>query len=105
MRIRQSKDRAGRCPRPKLADGRIDPTLPAADVYTFVAGCARAYSVFAEGGGDRFYVRRAISYDPDGTLPCEYVLSGDNLILRCDPGIVELELAPEGAIFTAEQRG
>ena len=98
VRIRQPKEGARR-PRPKLADGQIDPEASALDVYTFVAACGRSYSVFVESGGDRFYVRRAVSYDLEATLPSEYVLSGDQLLLRCNPGIVELELAPDGAIF------
>ncbi len=34
-------------------------------------------------------------------LPSEYVVSGDALLLRCADGVVELELKPEGAIFSA----
>jgi methionyl-tRNA formyltransferase len=102
IRMPQAKERAGRCPRPTFRDGLIDAGRTAREVYTFVAGCARTHSVFAECGGDRFFVARAVSYDEQGTLPCEYVLTGDRLLLRCTPGVVELELKVQGAIFSAE---
>ena len=35
-------------------------------------------------------------------MPSEYVVSGNTLLLRCVDGVVELELKPEGAIFSAE---
>jgi hypothetical protein len=47
-------------------------------------------------------VARAVSFDPDATLPSEYFLSGERMLLRCQPGVVELELKPGGTIFTAE---
>lgn len=102
--VRTSQDRSaiGRCPRPVFSDGRIDPERSARDVFTFVAGCASAYSLFAECGGDRFFVARAVSYDEEASLSFEYVLTGDRLILRCNPGVVELLLKEEGALFTAE---
>ena len=101
IRIPQANERAARCPRPAFRDGKIDPSLPAEAVFTFVGGCAASYSVFAECGGDRFFIKRPLSYDPDASLGFEYVLTGDRLILRCSPGVVELELKEEGAIFTA----
>ncbi len=88
--------------RPHFRDGRIDPTLSARAVYTFVAALANRYSLFAECGGDRFFVQRAISYDEGARCDFEFVLTGDRLILRCEPGVVELELKEDGALFTAE---
>ena len=101
VRAPQANERAGRCPRPAFRDGKIDPSRPADAVYTFVGGCAQSYSVFAECGGDRFFIKQPISWDNDATLAFEYVLTGDSLILRCNPGVVVLELKEEGAIFTA----
>jgi methionyl-tRNA formyltransferase len=101
VRMPQAEERAGRCPRPQFRDGRIDPGKTAEEVFTFVGGCAASYSVFAECGGDRFFIKRALSYDMGASLAFEYVLTGDRLLLRCAPGIVELELKEEGAIFTA----
>ncbi len=102
VRIPQSHAGVGRCPRPAFQDGKIDAGRPAEAVFTFVGGCASGYSVFAECGGDRFFIKRPVSYDPNATLAFEYVLTGDRLILRCNPGVVELELKEEGALFTAE---
>ena len=102
VRMKQPRVGAGRCPRPTFRDGRIDPDLPAEGVYAFVSGCARAYPLFAECGGDRFFIRGAASYDPEETLPCEYALTGDRLLMRCRPGTVELELEEDGALFGDE---
>jgi methionyl-tRNA formyltransferase len=102
VRTPQAQEGRGRCPRPRFRDGLIDPQLPAEAVYTFVAGCARSYPLFVECGGDRFFVARAVSYDPEATLAFEYALTGDRLILGCAPGVVELELKPGGTLFAAE---
>lgn len=88
--------------RPHFRDGRLDPTKSARAVYTFVAALADRYSLFAECGGDRFFIQRAVSYDEDARCEFEFVLTGDRLILRCEPGVVELELKEDGALFTAE---
>lgn len=101
VRIPQPKLGARRCPRPSFRDGRIDPHRPAWEVFTFAGGCAKAYSLFVEIAGDRFYIARARSYDEKARLPAEYALSGDILLLRCQPGVVELELKREGALFSA----
>lgn len=102
VRMPQRRDGARRCPRPKFRDGRIDPSRPARDVFTFVAGCAAHYSLYSEHGGDRFFIRSAVSWDPKATLPFEYLLTGDHMVVRCNPGVVELELKEHGALFTAE---
>ena len=102
IRYPQSATDAARRPRPRFEDGRIDPSRPAHAVFTFVGGCARRYSLFAEVAGDRFFVRRAVSIDPDAELDYDFVLTGDRLLLRCNPGVVELELKEEGALFSAE---
>jgi methionyl-tRNA formyltransferase len=102
VRTPQKQQDAARCPRPTFRDGRIDPSKPARDVFTFVAGCAEHYSLYSEHGGDRFFIRGAVSWDPTATLPFEYMLTGDHMVVRCNPGIVELELKEQGALFTAE---
>lgn len=102
VRTSQSKSAAARRSRPTFRDGRIDATKSAEAVFTFAGGCAATYSVFVEVANDRFFIRRAISFDPAGTLAFEYALTGDRLLLRCNPGIVELELKEEGALFSAE---
>lgn len=88
--------------RPRFSDGRIDPNRTAVEVYTFAAGCARAYSLFVEVAQDRFFIRRAVGYDPDARPDFEWFLTGDRLLLRCRPGMVELELKEGGALFSAE---
>lgn len=88
--------------RPHFRDGRIDPSLSAQAVFTFVAALAERYSLFAECGGDRFFIRRAVSYDETARCDFEFVLTGDRLILKCNPGVVEFELKEDGALFTAE---
>lgn len=88
--------------RPRFRDGRLDPSKSARQVYTFVAALADRYSLFAECGGDRFFIERAISYDAEARCEFEFVLTGDRLVFRCAPGIVELELKEDGALFTAE---
>jgi methionyl-tRNA formyltransferase len=102
VRTLQRKEGAGRCPRPSPQDCRVDPGLSAEQVYTYVAGCAGSYPVFVECGGDRFFIATAVSFDVDAPMSFEYLLSGDQLLLRCRPGVVELELKPGGALFTAE---
>ncbi|MBI2373892.1 MAG: hypothetical protein HYV07_07835 [Deltaproteobacteria bacterium] len=102
VRIKQDQSRAARRGRPKLEDGRIDVRRTAEEVFTFVAGCAKHYVVFAECAGDRFFVRGAESYDLSASLPYDFVLAGDRLILRTSPGVVELVLAPDGAMFAAD---
>lgn len=102
VRFPQPREGAGRCPRPEHRDGRIDVTKSARAVFTFAGGAARVHSVFAECGGDRFYIARAISFDEQARMPVEYMLTGDRLLLGCNPGVVELELRENGALFTAE---
>ena len=102
VRIPQPPTDAPRRRRPGFRDGRVDPERPAWEVFTFVAGCARSYSLFAECANDRFFIRRAISFDPRAKPDFEWFLSGDRLILRCKPGVVELELKENGALFSAE---
>lgn len=91
-----------RAPRPSFRDGRIDPGRSAQAVYTFVAGCAGRYSMFLESAGDRYFIEDARSYDPDAKLAFEYALTGDILLLRCSPGVVELRLKEDGALFSAD---
>lgn len=93
---------ARRCPRPTLADRRIDQGQSAEAVYVFVSGCAPSHRLWAEVAGDRFFVAQAIGYDPEARLDYDFVLLGDRLLLRCQPGVVELELTRDGAIFSAE---
>lgn len=98
----QTTEGSGRCPRPTLADRRLDQTRSAAEVYTFAAGCAASYRLWAEVAGDRFFVARALSYDETASLGYDFVLLNDRLLLGCQPGVVELELAADGAVFSAE---
>jgi methionyl-tRNA formyltransferase len=102
--VRQPQPKLGarRRPRPAFRDGRIDVSKSAEAVYTFAAACVKTHSIYAECGGDRFFIRSAVSYDLEAKLAFEYALTGDRLLLRCHPGVVELELKPEGALFTAE---
>jgi methionyl-tRNA formyltransferase len=102
VRMPQPPSTAPRRRRPGFRDGRIDAGRPAWEVFTFVAGCARSYSLFAECANDRFFIRRAVSYDPRAKPDFEWFLSGDRLILRCRPGVVELELKENGTLFSAE---
>lgn len=98
----QPAEGAARRPRPAFRDGLIDTGKSAAEVFTFVAGCARTHSIFAECGGDRFFIKEAASFDPEASVSFEYVLTGDRLILRCAPGVVELVLKEQGAVFASE---
>ena len=103
LRTKQNNSLAGRCPRPKYRDFLVDASKSAEEVFRFVGGCAGAYPIFAECGGDRFFVSEALSFSMDERLPCEFYLSGDRLLLQCAPGIVELALRTDGgAIFSAE---
>lgn len=101
VRVPQDPTRAARRPRPRFRDGAIDATRRAVEVYTFVAACAEDYALFVESAGDRFFVRAARSYAADVALPSEYLLTGDVLLLGALDGIVELELRPDGALFSA----
>lgn len=91
-----------RAHRPRFRDGRLDPGRPAVQVFTFVAGCAGRYPLFVESAGDRYFVAEALSFDPDAELAFEYVLTGDRLLLRCQPGVVELRLREDGALFASD---
>lgn len=102
VRTPQPATDAERKRRPTFRDGRIEVRRPAVEVFTFVAGCARSHSVWAECAGDRFFIARAIGFDPDARPDFEWFLTGDRLLLRCAPGIVELELKRDGALFSAE---
>ena len=102
-RTKQDSTLAARCPRPKYRDFLVDVTKSAEEVFRFVGGCARAYPIFAECGGDRFFVDQALFFFYGRVLPCEFFLSGDRLLLQCEPGTVELALRPDGgALFSAE---
>jgi methionyl-tRNA formyltransferase len=103
VRTPQPKVGVGRCPRPKYRDNLIDPSMSAEQVYNFVTGCAGVYPLFAECGGDRFFIQNASSYSMSDDLPCEFMLVGDRMLLRCYPGMVELTLKPDGgAVFSGE---
>lgn len=101
VRVPQARSGVARCPRPTFRDGLVDASKRAVEIYTFVAACARHYSLFVESAGDRFFVRGAVGYEVGGSLPSEYIVSGNVLLLRCADGVVELELKPEGAVFSA----
>lgn len=102
VRMPQDVALARRRPRPAFKDGRIEPERKALEIYTFVSACARHYSLFVEVANDRFFVKEAVSYEEGATLPSEYVVSGDVLLLRAQDGVVELALKPQGALFSAE---
>jgi methionyl-tRNA formyltransferase len=102
VRFPQRRAGVARCPRPTFRDGRIDASRPAVEVFTFVAACARHHSLWVECAGDRFFVASARSHDPDARMAYDFVLTGDRLLLACSPGVVELQLKEEGALFSAE---
>ncbi len=102
VRMPQSKKGIGRKRRPGFADGKIDPSRSAEEVFTYVAACAGSYSVWAECAEDRFFVAEAISYDMDVVNAPEWSLFADRLLLSCNPGVVELKLKDVGVLFAAE---
>lgn len=102
VRMPQPETQAERKRRPTFQDGRLDTRRTAREVYTFVAGCARSHSIWAECAGDRFFIRRALGFDPDAKPDFEWFLTGSRLLLRCAEGMVELELKAQGALFSAE---
>lgn len=102
VRVPQASPTRPRHPRPRFRDGRIEPDRPAEAVYTFVAGCAGRYPLFVESAGDRFFVADALSFDGKASLAFDYVLTGDRLLLRCQPGLVELLLKEDGALFAPD---
>lgn len=102
VRTPQDSKKIGYCPRPGFRDGRLDPQLSAEQMHRFVTACAETFSLFAECGGDRFFIKRSLGFDSARQMDFEYVLAGDVLYLRCSPGAVELELKEEGVLFTSE---
>lgn len=102
VRTPQREPSRPRRPRPRFRDGRIDASQSAEAIYTFVAGCAGRYPLFVESAGDRFFVADALSFDASATLAFDYALTGDRLLLRCQPGIVELVLKKDGALFAPD---
>lgn len=102
VRTPQSRNAARRRRRPRFRDGLVDTQRSAEEVFTFVSGCARSYSLFVESADDRFFIDGALSYDPLAQTDYDWVLTGDRLLLRCHPGVVELQLKADGALFAAE---
>lgn len=98
----QNASQASRKPRPKFSDGQIDPSLPARAVFAMVSALAPYYSLFVDIARDRYFIEGAVDYDETATLPVEYALLGDTLILRCHPGVVRLRLKPGGALFASD---
>lgn len=91
-----------RAPRPRFRDGRIDQSRSAQAVYAFVRACATRRSLFFESAGDRFFIQDAERFEPERSIPGEFLLTGDRLLLRCHPGVVTLRVRPGGAIFRGE---
>lgn len=102
VREAQDPNKAQRRPRPRFSDGRLDTSRSAEEVYTFVCACARRFSLFVEIANDRFFIAGATDYDMDDSLQYDYALIGDRLLLSCTPGVVELELKPDGALFAPD---
>jgi methionyl-tRNA formyltransferase len=76
-------------PMPVEDDFVVTPDRPARWAFNFLRGTAgRGFAHRLVIGDDSWLVRAARGYDPAATLPTPYVESGDELRVRCAPGVL-----------------
>lgn len=95
MRTPQDAAAATYHPWPSPADFVVTPERSARWAFSFVRGVAPlGYSPIVFCGGEPLAVETALGYEPNGVLeqPCQR--RGNELWLRCTPGVVRLRLAP-----------
>jgi methionyl-tRNA formyltransferase len=79
-------------PWPSAEDFWISPTRPARWAFNFIRGVAHwAGPLEIHVAGQRFPVREAVSYVPDGTLESPFVRDGDDLWVQCMPGVLHVK--------------
>lgn len=76
-------------PMPTEADFVVTPDRPARWAFNFLRGTAgRGFPHRLVVGERSWLVRAARGYDPAGTLPEPFVVSGDEVRVRCAPGVL-----------------
>ena len=91
---KQDSKRATRAPRPDKEHCRLDVSMPAARLYSFVRGVGRWHPLHVELGGESYRVSDALEWSSEESLPVDWVLLGDILHLRCVDGRVAFRTAP-----------
>lgn len=82
---------ATRHARPGEADLQITFDQPAARVFGVVRGLAQWAPLWAEIDGERVRLLDATTYDATAQLGADLVLSGDEVAVQCQPGVVILK--------------
>jgi methionyl-tRNA formyltransferase len=91
----QNPERASVYPWPEPDDYSITPDRPARWAFNFARGVGgRAQPISIESADATFRLLAALGYDAMATLDRAYVLEGDELRLRCAPGVFQARVAP-----------
>lgn len=90
----QDSSRATRAPRPDQENCRLDLSMPAARLYSFVRGVGRWHPLFVELGGETHRVLDALEWSREESLPVDWVQLGDVLHVRCIDGRIAFRTAP-----------
>jgi methionyl-tRNA formyltransferase len=92
----QDPSQASRHARPEHSDLQLRFDQPAERVFGMVRGLSVWAPLWVALDGRAFRVLDAIEVQPAATLGAEHVLTGDHLLVQCQPGVValRLQLAP-----------
>lgn len=89
----QTEQGASRAPRPRPEDVRVDPAAFGCEhLCDFCCGAPFFRTPWLRLGDDFFSVRRGLSAEPGRTLPGEYAVSGQTLVVACNDGLAHLEI-------------
>lgn len=89
----QDDGQATRATRPDKENCRLDTSMPASRLYSFVRGVGRWHPLYVELGGESHRVLDALEWSCEESLPVDWVLLGDVLHLRCVDGRVAFRTA------------
>ena len=91
----QDEARATVYPLPTAADYVVTPDRSARWAFNFLRGTANGDYPHQLRSGDRVWlIRAAQGFDPDATLPAPFVEMGEQLRVRCAPGVLAVTTLP-----------
>lgn len=91
----QDESRATVYHAPVAEDYVVPPDRPARWAFNFLRGTANgAYPHLLRIGDRTWAVRAALGYDPEATLPTTFVETGEQLRVRCAPGVLDVTTYP-----------
>ncbi|MEM6731010.1 MAG: formyltransferase family protein, partial [Myxococcota bacterium] len=91
---RQDDSNATRAPRPSFEDARVEPSRWKCEhLVDFVTGATFFCVPWMQLGGERFALASGIDAQPGDTIPGEFVLQRDTLIVQCADGVARLRVA------------